>query len=727
MPTAATGARSARTAAARALRTAAALALLLAIFAAQPGSAAPAPPAEHWVSVKMAGGEEAGASLEARGYRHLPTPEGMTPAAYSAWLESLPGVLHASPDAVVTAAAAPNDYFYGTQENYLEPLGAPAAWDITNDASEIIVAVLDTGIDTRHRDLVRNLWQNPNDANNDGVDDDNNGCIDDRYGCRFLRETPARIAECGYAPGPPTGDIRDDHGTGPFKGSHGTGVAGVIGARGDNLTGVAGVAWRVRLMTVKVLDCGPGGTTPAGEMSNVARGIDYARRMGADVINLSFASAPGDPNADIPELREAIEAALDEGLIIVASAGNQGARGVGFPAAYAQYPNVIGVGASDASDGSRWATYSSFGGGVDLAAPGRVASAIRSDLNSNPYAWLGHGTSSAAPLVTGTLALMMARNPDLAMEEYIAILQDAATPAAPAPHGGNWAGSGILNIQGALERIPMTVRGPALRDWTTPPVGTPVRALINGVACGSTSTAIVSGRARYSLRVAATGEIAGCGAPGREIQLSVGGLPLAAPIPWGAQNESLARADFEVNGVEPPPGPAIFQELAEGWSLAAYLGPDRPLPEAALGFPPGWAVIAVWDAAAEGGGAFRIYSPEAPAAAQTLPALRQYDVVWVYGPQGELVDLTPDPLPPRRVALVEGWNAVVYTGSPRAADDALAGIAGLYDQVLNYDNASRRWRSYLPGAAAPLNDFGGLYPFRLYWIHMTAPATLVME
>ncbi len=712
-----------------AFRTLAALVLLVALFAATPGEAAREPATEHWVSVQLAGGTGAGASLDARGYRQFPAPPGMTAEAYSAWLEAHPDVLHAAPDATVTAAGAPNDYYYSTQGNYLEPLGIEDAWDITNDASEIVVAVLDTGIDFRHRDLVRNLWQNPNDADNDGVDDDNNGCIDDQYGCRFLRVTPKRITECGYAPGPnpPTGDIRDDHGAGAFKGSHGTGVAGVIGARGNNLTGVTGVAWRIRLMTLKVLDCGPNGDSPTGEMANVAKAIDYARRMGADIINLSFASGPGDPNADIPALRAAIEAALADGLIIVAAAGNHGARGVGFPAAYAQYPNVIGVGASDPNAGNAWASYSSFGGGVDLAAPGRVASTIRSDLNATPYAWLGTGTSSAAPIVTGALALMMARNPDLAMEEYIAILQETASAAPPAPHEGNWAGAGVVNIGRALDALPMTLSGEALREWTSPPEGTLVRALVNGVECGSTETETVNARARYSLRVAPASVVTGCGAPGRDVEIRVGGLPLADPVPWGALNESLARANFGLNGVEPPPGPILIQDLSEGWSQIAYLGPTAPLPDAASSFPEGWKAIALWDAEAGGGGAFRLYFRDAPAQTQTLTELRQYDAFWIYGSTGSVVNLTPDPPPSRQVTLAEGWNAIVYTGEAGAVADALASIDGLYDQALRYDNATRRWRSYLPDSAAALNDFGGLYPFRLYWIHMIAPATLIME
>ena len=112
-----------------------------------------------------------------------------------------------------------------------------------------------------------------------------------------------RATGCGYSDSARTGAVRDDHGTpGSSDHSHGSLVAGAIAAAGNNGKGIAGVAWNVRIMTVKVLDCGPLGSAPRGEMTNVAAGIDYARRMGARVINLSLTSEPGDPAADIAAL-----------------------------------------------------------------------------------------------------------------------------------------------------------------------------------------------------------------------------------------------------------------------------------------------------------------------------------------------------------------------------------------------------------------------------------------
>ena len=91
-----------------------------------------------------------------------------------------------------------------------------------------------------------------------------------------------------------------------------------------------------------------------------------------------------------------------------------------------------------------------------------------------------------------------------------------------------------------------------------------------------------------------------------------------------------------------------------------------------------------------------------------------------------MFDANPEEPPGRRVELAEGWNALVYTGESRPVEEALASIAGRYDQVLRYDSPTGLWDSYLPGSAPALNDFGGLHPYRIYWIRMTAPATLVM-
>ena len=721
-----------------ALALAAALLAAAGLAAARSGGAAADDGAslpDDWVSVRVWTGLPApgadgggGRSLEARGYRQLPVPAGVTPEAYSAWLRGRPGILSAHPAAPVRAAAVPDDAFYASQQAYLEAIGAPAGWDVMTDAGDIVVAVIDTGIDVEHEDLRDNLWVNEADPIGNGVDDDGNGCIDDRHGCRFINLTRERFRGCGYRTGDPVGDVRDDHGDRNDAGSHGTSVAGIIGARGNNGAGVTGVAWNVRIMALKTLDCGPRGS-PTGNLPNVARAIDYARRMGAHVINLSLASEPGNPADDLPVVREAIEAAQRDGVVIVAAAGNYGDRGAGYPAAYARYPNVIGVGASDSAAGNGWMRGSSWGAGVDLAAPGvGIVSTIRSDLGlAAPIGRQPAGTSLAAPFVSGLFALLMARNPELELDEYLAIARESAAPPPPAPHGGNWAGAGVIDVAAALARVPMTVRGEALRDWLDPPPGARVLARVDGADCGAGEIgAGPGGGAVYAVRVAAEGEAAGCGAIGRRVELSVDGAA-ARPFDWGGPNESLALEGHALEGRSPPPGPEVAQELGAGWSLAAYLGPDAPLPEAAAGLPDDWTAVAVWDAEAEGGGAVRHFLREAPAWARTLEGLERFDVFWVRSAGGVYTSPAPSSTPPRQLELTPGWNPFVYTGPARPVADALASIRGAYDQVLSYDNAAGAWRSWLPDAPRRFNGFGGLFPYGVYWVHLTRPAVLLLD
>ena len=303
-------------------------------------------------------------TLAEEGWQTLPVPAGMTTNEFLSKLRARPDILSAEPDAPVYAADLPDDPYFRDQAQYLTQIGAPQAWDLETGSNSVVVAVLDSGLDLTHPDFAGRLWENPADAYSDGVDHDGNGCINDRYGCRFINFTRARATICGYGDSQPNGAVMDDDGPPHTNatGSHGTLVSGVIGAAGNNGIGVTGVAWNVKLMTVKVLDCGTGiGGAPQGDVSNVAQGIEYAVRNGARIINLSLASSPDDPNANSPLLRRAIQLAQDYGVIVVAAAGNHPPGGnvaPGYPAAYTDYPNVVAVGASDNLNGNTWAPYS---------------------------------------------------------------------------------------------------------------------------------------------------------------------------------------------------------------------------------------------------------------------------------------------------------------------------------------------------------------------------------
>src|SRR6266568_3634701 len=232
-------------------------------------------------------------------------------------------------------------------------IDAPEAWDTTTGSNQVIVAVIDTGIDRTHPDLAPNIWVNPGEIPGNGIDDDGNGYVDDVYGYDFYNRDA---------------DPSDDHG-------HGTHVAGTIGAAGDNGIGVAGVNWNVRLMSVKFI-----GADGFGFTSDAIDAVVYATDMGARVMNNSWGGGEYSQ-----ALADAISAANAAGVLFVA--------------------------ATDASD--NLASFSNYGpGSVHLGAPGvSIFSTVPAAGNpccSDPsgYKYLS-GTSMAAPHVSGAAALLL--------------------------------------------------------------------------------------------------------------------------------------------------------------------------------------------------------------------------------------------------------------------------------------------------------------------------------
>ncbi len=677
-------------------------------------------------------------TLAEQGFRRLPVPEGMTAEAFAEQLRGRPDVLSAVPDAPVYAAKLPSDPYYApNQAQYLDLVGAPGAWDIHTGSNQVVVAVIDSGLDVAHPEFAGRLWENLIDNKGDGIDRDANKCVNDRYGCRFVSLTTANAALCGYTSSLPSGQILDDMGSSASNiGSHGTLVSGIIGAAGNNGQGIAGVAWNVRLMTVKVLDC-----QGEGRMPDVADGIEYAVRNGARIINVSVASKPGDQEADSPRLRAALQLAQDMGVIVVAAAGNHpvgsSQAGTAYPAAYTEFANLIAVGASNNLNGNRWAPYSNYGPAIDFAAPGnRLVSTTRTDIGlTNPYAEIGDpkdgydgGTSYSTPLVSGMFALMMSRNSRLSAADYIKAARDAATPAEAAPHGQNWAGSGIINMAAAVARVPMSISGSPLKDWKDVPGGTQIEAFVEGAKCGETSAQGFGRVSFYAVKIASAAETPGCGLAGRKVQLYVGGSPATPEFTWAQANEDLGLVGKDVSSVSATPGGLIVQQLNGQWSNVAHLDPTGPLPGAASGLPTPWNVIYRWDPLKmflDLPGAYLRFARLAPAYVSDYPVIQQYDAYWVDAPVANMATLNPNPPPGRTVELKPGWNNFTFTGTSKSVADALAGVK--YTQVLQFDNPTSTWLSYLPGQPRYLNDFGGLFQFRVYWVYVSEPATLVMQ
>jgi len=320
-------------------------------------------------------------------------------AALRYWRER-PEVLYAEPNYVVSvcqeppAERLPNDFelakqwgLHNTGQDGGTPgadLHAGAAWALTTGLGQALVAVIDTGIDYYHPELEVNVWVNPGEIPGNGIDDDVNGYIDDVNGYDFVSDDA---------------DPMDDQG-------HGTHVAGIIGAVGDNNVGVAGVCWRARMMALKAFD-----DRGQASISDVVVAIHYAIRAGARIINASW----GDYEKSLA-LGEAVNEALRAGVVFVAAAGNGSSETALYPAAY---PGVVAVAATDRND--RRSRFSSYGEHVSLAAPG---DRIYSTLPNNLYDYLS-GTSMAAPFVTGVAALFAELNPGLPASDLSRVLQNA--------------------------------------------------------------------------------------------------------------------------------------------------------------------------------------------------------------------------------------------------------------------------------------------------------------
>lgn len=319
-------------------------------------------------------------------------------------------------------------------------LQLPAAWDITTGSSEVVVAVIDTGVDVNQPDLAGNIWSNPKEKQ-DGVDNDKDGFIDDLNGWNFVDNNP------NVRPIPSEQSTK-------IGLSHGTVVAGLIGATGNNYLGTAGVSWRVRIMPLKILDEAGNGDSDAA-----VKAIDYAILHKADIINLSFVGPTPSLN-----FIQAIRRAYRAGIPVIAAAGNgpEGAVGVNLDET-PQYPVcfddplreedwVIGVAAL--GENGLLAPFSNYGARcLDLATPGwHIPSTLYFEPNQGYDSLVGgswSGSSIAAPFVAGAAALIKGLQPTWGTNEIRKALVNTVDPLP-----GNdklLAGRGSLNIYSAVK------------------------------------------------------------------------------------------------------------------------------------------------------------------------------------------------------------------------------------------------------------------------------------
>jgi predicted outer membrane repeat protein len=353
---------------------------------------------------------------------------------------SRPDVEYAEANPVISICATPNDRQYANQWA-LQKIHAPEAWDTCRGSSEVIVAVIDTGVDCNHPDLQGNLWTNgAEQKGRPGVDDDDNGYVDDVHGYNFI-----------YRSGDPT----DEQG-------HGTHCAGIIGAVGNNHTDIAGVCWSARIMALRIF-----GADGEGTAADAVPAIYYAVANGADVISCSW-GGPDVSNA----LRDAIAYAHEEGVVVVAAAGNNDSDVPFYPAAY---PNVISVAATESDDDRRQP--SNYGAWVVIAAPGSDILSLRAMLPVETIrgetVTSMSGTSMAAAYVSGACALLLAANPLLRCDEVRSIL----TTTADHISSGICSSNGRLNLYDAL-RAAIPAAGMIRMDRSDYAAGADIRLLV---------------------------------------------------------------------------------------------------------------------------------------------------------------------------------------------------------------------------------------------------------
>jgi subtilisin family serine protease len=309
-----------------------------------------------------------------------------TPQAIES-LQTLPEVDYAEPNYIWQAmSTTPNDQYFNLQWG-LTSIEAEKAWDLTTGSSNVVVGVLDGGVDISHPDLVDNIWTNPGEIPGNGIDDDGDGFVDDVHGWDFQHNDSSIFDN----------EDGDDHAT------H---VAGIIGARGNNSIGVAGVCWQVSILPIKVL--GPNG----GSISNIIAGYSYAKTLRDRGVNIRVLNNSYGGPARSQAALDAIQQLNNAGILFVVAAGNEGRNNFNFPQYPANYDvaNVIAVAATTQSSGV--AGFSNYGASrVALAAPG---SGIASTLPNNQYGY-ADGTSMAAPHVSGAAALVISAKPNISL------------------------------------------------------------------------------------------------------------------------------------------------------------------------------------------------------------------------------------------------------------------------------------------------------------------------
>lgn len=371
----------------------------------------------------------------------LRIPEGADTQALAARLRALLEVAAAEPNYFRYIEAAPNDPRFGEMYGLHNTgqtggvadadIDAPEAWDISVGSPNVVVAVLDSGIDMSHPDLLANLYTNPGEALN-GIDDDGNGFVDDLHGWDFRDND------------------NDPSDPSALCSSHGTHTSGTVGAVGNNGIGVTGVAQQVRIMPLRAFYVA--GIFCTAQDSDLLEGMEYMKKMNVPISNNSWGGGP------FSQL--ILNAVAGTRGLFVTSAGNSSSDNDATPSYPASYDleNIVSVAATTHSDAL--ASFSNFGlQSVDLAAPGDQ---ILSTTRGGSYGLLS-GTSMASPHVAGAAAVLLGNDPTLTAHELRArLLRSTDFKGLPVATGGRMNLFSALTLPPSTVTINVTLLGPTV-------------------------------------------------------------------------------------------------------------------------------------------------------------------------------------------------------------------------------------------------------------------------
>jgi len=501
-------------------------------------------------------------------------------------LSSNPLVAYVGPNYVARIAGEPNDPAWWRQWN-LTQIDAPAAWDLST-GTNLVIAVVDTGVDLSHPDLSAKLVQGYDFANGDS-------------------------------------DPQDDHG-------HGTHVAGIAAAASNNGIGVAGVSWGARIMPLKVLDARGDGT-----YFNIIQAIQYAADHGARVINLSLGGSQSDPN-----MLAAINYARERGSLVVAATGNQSGSLL-YPAAYDE---TFAVAAT--TDRQTRPSYSNFGPATDIAAPGGTQSAGIYGLAPGGGYATQFGTSMATPHVSGLAALLWGLSPNLTAEQLVDIIQETAAKVGTDPYDGsgwnNQLGHGEINAEAALRQVAGSPGPTPTPTNTRPPVWTPTPTLSPTPEMHSLEIDLEEGWNLVSFNVQPADEriemLTGALRPSLELILSfrcdLGGLSYYPDLPAGVSTLQTMQAGrgywvkmrearvWRVTGERMDAGAPLG--LCRGWNLAGYLPVrEHPVPSALSSLGDAMEIALGYE-----NGLGTSYYADLPAYFNTLQTMEPGGGYWIY-------------------------------------------------------------------------------------------------